>query len=129
MARINIARGAAEARVLGEPPLSRILQTANESVNYASCAVGLASVAFGRIDGLVLPRQRYWDFAAGALIIKELGGEFGIWRDNWRSQVEESELASATAESYYDIAAALEPALFQEIKQYVQQSPAEPRSS
>lgn len=121
MARINIARGAAESKVLAEPPLSRILQTANESVNYASSAVAFASVALGRIDGLILPHQRYWDFAAGAVIIKELGGQFEVWRDNWRNQVEESELASATQESYFDIAAALHPVLFQEIKQYLQQ--------
>lgn len=129
MARINVARGAAESKVLAEPPLSRILQTANESVNYASCAVGLASVALGRIDGLVLPRQRYWDFAAGMVIIKELRGEFGIWRNNWRDQVDESELARATAESYYDIMATLHPALFREIKQHLEPPPTETRSS
>jgi myo-inositol-1(or 4)-monophosphatase len=119
--RINIARGAADSKVLAEPPLSRVIKSANESVNYASSAVAFAAVALGRIDGLVLPRQRYWDFAAGAVIIKELGGEFEAWRDNWRTRVQGSELALATQESYYDVVAALHPALFREIKQHLQQ--------
>jgi hypothetical protein len=50
------------------------------------------------------------------VIIRELGGAFGVWRDNWQRQVEESELAAATAESYFDIAATLHPALFEEIR-------------
>jgi myo-inositol-1(or 4)-monophosphatase len=121
MARINIARGAAESKALVESPLSRILETANESVNYASSAAAFASVALGRIDGLVLPRQRYWDFAAGLVIIEELGGGFGVWRDGWQRRMAEGELASATQRSYYDIVAALNPTLFQDIQQHLEQ--------
>ena len=71
------------------------------------------------MDDLVLPRQRYWDFAAGAAIIRELGGVFGVWRDNWRRKAEDAELAEANSESYFDIVTALDPALFEEISQVV----------
>lgn len=39
-----------------------------------SCALGLARVATGAVDCLVQPKQRVWDWAAGAQMVENAGG-------------------------------------------------------
>lgn len=114
-ARICIGRGAAEASVLSRPPLSSLMGSCNEAVNYASCTVGLASVALGRIDALVLPGQKYWDFAGGYPIFHEIGAFFGVWRDSWCYRVDEKTLTMASSSDYFDIVAARDRSLFNQI--------------
>ncbi|MBN2181791.1 MAG: inositol monophosphatase [Sedimentisphaerales bacterium] len=40
-----------------------------------SCAQELCYIACGRIDSLIAPAQKIWDFAAGILIVEEAGGQ------------------------------------------------------
>lgn len=42
-----------------------------------SCALQLAHVAAGRLDGFWMTSLKPWDIAAGALIVKEAGGRIG----------------------------------------------------
>lgn len=42
-----------------------------------ACALDLAYVAAGRLDGLWVMGRRSWDVAAGALIVRESGGRVG----------------------------------------------------
>lgn len=114
-ARICVGRGGAHPSVKSIPPLSCLQDAANEATNYGSCSVGLSSVILGRLDALLLPGQRYWDFAGGLLIIRELAGCFGIWTDGWAVPVDDSKLASATQDSLFDIAVTRDHELFDEI--------------
>lgn len=43
--------------------------------SIGSCALGLALVACGRVDVLVQPTQRVWDWFAGCLLVEEAGGK------------------------------------------------------
>jgi len=118
-ARINLARGAAPASVLVHSPLSTILGIGNECVNYASSSVGLASVIMGRIDALILASQRYWDFAAGLFLVRELGGCFGVWVNDWAARAATVDLAAATPRSSFGIIACMDAMLFQELESIV----------
>ena len=42
-----------------------------------SCALTLAQVAAGRLDGFCMLSLKPWDIAAGALVVKEAGGRIG----------------------------------------------------
>lgn len=42
-----------------------------------SCALTLAHVAAGRLDGFCMTSLKPWDIAAGALLVKEAGGRIG----------------------------------------------------
>lgn len=43
--------------------------------SYGSAAMEMVYVATGRIDAYITPRLAPWDFAAGIIMIKELGGK------------------------------------------------------
>lgn len=45
-----------------------------------SCALGLALVACGRVDVLVLPTQRVWDWFGGCLLVEEAGGKVQFYK-------------------------------------------------
>lgn len=119
-ARISIARGTAPPSILSRPPIATLLGSCNESINYASCSVGLASVALNRIDALVLPSQKYWDIAAGVVILQELAFSVGIWRNEWRDEIDEADLACAGASDCFDIVAAGNSDLFNQIVSVLQ---------
>jgi myo-inositol-1(or 4)-monophosphatase len=121
-ARIVIGRGSADASVLGRPPLSSLAASCGESLNYASCSVGLACVALERIDGLVLPRQKYWDFAAGYRIVQESAGYVQVWQDDWSQPVDETALTRATGSDYFDIVATRSQSLLEQITSVLQGS-------
>jgi myo-inositol-1(or 4)-monophosphatase len=42
-----------------------------------ACALDLAYVAAGRLDGFFEMSQKTWDIAAGALLVREAGGRVG----------------------------------------------------
>lgn len=44
-----------------------------------SCAVGLAAVAAGRVDALIQPVQKPWDWFAGYPLVEEAGGKFQFY--------------------------------------------------
>ena len=73
------------------------------------------SVALGRIDGLVLPRQRYWDFAGGYAILHEIGMSFHAYRDSWSDPVDEQTLTRAQASDHFHIVAARDRGLFNDL--------------
>jgi len=115
MARICVGRGSADPKVLTSGPVARLIRSCSEAVNFASCSVGLACVALGRIQGLVLSNQKYWDFAGGCAIFRELGMPFGIWRSRGGQPASEGSLGGPRGDSEYDIVAAATYPLFREI--------------
>lgn len=115
-ARICGGRGAAAGQVLVKRPLKVLFETANEVVNYASCSVGLAAVVKGSIDGLVLPAQSYWDFAAGKFLLERMGGEIAVFSARWL-RTTNAVLAKAGPTDRFNIVACLDPALLGQIMQ------------
>ena len=67
------------AEVRGEQAdvLTRLLPRARDIRRLGSCSVDLCSVAAGRLDAFFERNLSPWDFAAGALIVREAGGVVG----------------------------------------------------
>jgi myo-inositol-1(or 4)-monophosphatase len=66
-------------RFLREPKYSsprEELAPSCRSIRGGSCAHELPYIACGRIDAFVAPAQKIRDFAAGALMVEETGGQF-----------------------------------------------------
>ena len=66
------------------PKLGAYLRTFNHMVyrcaglrRAGSCALDLANLAAGHLDGFWMMNLRSWDVAAGALLVKEAGGRVG----------------------------------------------------
>lgn len=66
------------------PKLAQYLPTFNALVaqcagvrQAGSCALQLAHVAAGRLDGFWMTTLKPWDIAAGALLVREAGGRIG----------------------------------------------------
>jgi len=66
------------------PKLAAYLPTFNHMVGQCaglrragSCALDLANLAAGRLDGFWVMSLKSWDVAAGALLVKEAGGRVG----------------------------------------------------
>jgi myo-inositol-1(or 4)-monophosphatase len=66
------------------PKLAQYLPTFNALVGQCagvrqsgSCALQLAHLAAGRLDGFWMTSLKPWDIAAGALLVKEAGGRIG----------------------------------------------------
>ncbi|MFN8278555.1 MAG: inositol monophosphatase [Chitinophagales bacterium] len=57
-----------------EPRSRQLLQRARSIRGGGSCAMELALLAMGKIDFLITVNQSFWDYAAGALLVKEAGG-------------------------------------------------------
>jgi myo-inositol-1(or 4)-monophosphatase len=113
-ARLCIARGSAHPSVLARPPLSILMSTCAEAVNFASCCVGLACVALGKIDALVIPQQHLWDFAAGHCIVREIGGQFETWTGLWESK-SDAPFSHLTESACFDIVVSSNERLFDQI--------------
>lgn len=60
--------------------------------SYGSAAMELVYVATGRIDAYLTPRLAPWDFAAGIIMVKELGGEATDLRGKEFDMLSESSL-------------------------------------
>jgi fructose-1,6-bisphosphatase/inositol monophosphatase family enzyme len=114
-ARLVIGRGAGPSGDLVEAPLRNIIKSCGEALNYGSCSVALLNVAMGRIDGVVLPCQRYWDFAAGIALSKHLPSRLRAFRHPWRQVASESELTRATRDDLFDIVVATNDQLLEEL--------------
>ena len=63
---------------LGRPALGRLIEATLEAGldfrRSGSCAIGLANVAAGRVDGYVEAFTRPWDALAGCVLVREAGG-------------------------------------------------------
>ena len=63
---------------LGRPALRTLIETTLEAGldfrRSGSCALGLANVAAGRIDGYIEPFTRPWDALAGCVLVREARG-------------------------------------------------------
>jgi len=57
-------------------PRSQLVPSCRSIRGGGSCAQELCYIACGRTDGFVAPAQSIWDFAAGALVVEEAGGQF-----------------------------------------------------
>ncbi|MFP3340576.1 inositol monophosphatase family protein, partial [Micrococcus sp. SIMBA_131] len=54
--------------------LAPLVQDVRGTRSYGSAAMELAYVASGRLDAYLTMRLAPWDFAAGKIMIEELGG-------------------------------------------------------
>lgn len=63
-----------ENRRLPPELLSPLVKQARGTRSYGSAALEMVYLASGRIDAYITPRLAPWDFAAGIIMIKELGG-------------------------------------------------------
>jgi myo-inositol-1(or 4)-monophosphatase len=59
------------------PVLSALMRRCGGVRRAGACALDLAHLAAGRLDGFFVMSLRSWDVAAGALIVKEAGGRVG----------------------------------------------------
>jgi len=73
-----------------------------------SAALDLAYVAAGRIDGTWLTGLQSWDFAAGALIVREAGGLLNDFdgKDDW---MESGEIIAATPRVHHQMLEVMKP--------------------
>lgn len=55
--------------------LATLVQDVRGTRSYGSAAIELAYVATGRLDGYITMRLAPWDFAAGTILLKEVGGK------------------------------------------------------
>jgi myo-inositol-1(or 4)-monophosphatase len=114
-ARVVNGRGGAPPEVFQFPPMAGLFAEASECLNFGACTVALHSVILGRTDALMICSQCYWDFAAGMLLVTELGGHFGVWRDRWSTRATPQDRLGATENSRFDIAASLDGRLFADL--------------
>jgi len=63
-----------ENRRLPPELLSPLVKEARGTRSYGSAALEMVYVASGRIDAYLTPRLAPWDFAAGIIMVEELGG-------------------------------------------------------
>jgi len=61
-------------RYLNHEKLGLLIKKIRGSRSYGSAALEMVYVATGRIDAYITPRLSPWDFAAGKIIVEELGG-------------------------------------------------------
>ncbi|WP_088067795.1 inositol monophosphatase family protein [Gottfriedia luciferensis] len=61
-------------RYLNHEKLGKLIKKVRGSRSYGSAAIEMVYVAMGRIDAYITPRLSPWDFAAGKIIVEELGG-------------------------------------------------------
>ena len=54
-------------------------KTVNRTKSIGSCAVGLTAVAAGKVDVVVQPVQKPWDWFAGYPLVEEAGGKFQFY--------------------------------------------------
>lgn len=59
------------------PVLNHLLPRCEGIRRAGSCALDLAYLAAGRLDGFWMMRVQPWELAAGALIVREAGGRIG----------------------------------------------------
>lgn len=65
---------AAEHRQKQAGVLTHVLPRVRDIRRMGSCAIDLCEVASGRLDGFYEKGVNHWDYAAGALIVREAGG-------------------------------------------------------
>ncbi len=65
---------AAKNRKLQADVLTYVLPRVRDIRRMGSCAIDLCEVASGRLDGFYEKGVNHWDYAAGALIVREAGG-------------------------------------------------------
>jgi len=63
-----------ENRRLPSDLLAPLVKEARGTRSYGSAALEMVYLASGRIDAYITPRLAPWDFAAGIIMIEELGG-------------------------------------------------------
>ncbi|QKE73168.1 inositol monophosphatase family protein [Arthrobacter citreus] len=61
-------------RYLNHEKLGELVRRVRGSRSYGTAAIEMVYVAMGRIDAYITPRLSPWDFAAGKIIVEELGG-------------------------------------------------------
>lgn len=59
-----------------DSPRNHLVPSCRSIRGGGSCAQELCYVACGRTDGFIAPAQSIWDFAAGAIVVEEAGGQF-----------------------------------------------------
>lgn len=59
--------------------ITRVMPIARDLRRMGACAVDLAYVAAGRLDGYFERGVNLWDYAAARLLVTEAGGRFGVF--------------------------------------------------
>ncbi|WP_153126495.1 inositol monophosphatase family protein [Peribacillus tepidiphilus] len=62
-------------KVIDPSKLLTLVHDVRGTRSYGSAAIELANVAAGRIDAYITMRLAPWDFAGGAVLVEEVGGE------------------------------------------------------
>ena len=61
---------------------------------FGSAALDLANVACGRFDGYWQWELKYWDIAAGIIILRESGGYIDFLDDNEKNPIKKNIIAT-----------------------------------
>ncbi|GAA1699684.1 inositol monophosphatase family protein [Microbacterium sediminicola] len=66
--------------------VARVMPIARDVRRIGAASLDLCSVAAGRVDGYFERGLKPWDHAAGALIVEEAGGRFGLLEEDDRGR-------------------------------------------
>ncbi|MDX8364912.1 inositol monophosphatase family protein [Cytobacillus sp. IB215665] len=77
--------------------LSPIVKDARGTRSYGSAALEMAYVAAGRLDGYITMRLSPWDFAAGIVILNEVGGVVTTVKGEEISFLEENSIFASSS--------------------------------
>ncbi len=84
-------------------PLTRMLHRKGMYHRNGSGALSLAYVAAGRLIGYFEPHMNSWDFAAGALLVREAGGRTNDCLPTARTMIDGGLMLAATAAVYDEL--------------------------
>lgn len=84
-------------------PLTRMLHRKGMYHRNGSGALSLAYVAAGRLIGYFEPHMNSWDFAAGALLVREAGGRTNDCLPSPQAMVDGGLMLAATAAVYNEL--------------------------
>lgn len=84
-------------------PLTRMLHRKGMYHRNGSGALSLAYVAAGRLIGYFEPHMNSWDFAAGALLVREAGGRTNDCLPSAQAMIDGGLMLAATAAVYDEL--------------------------
>ena len=73
---------------------SKVCKEVSNVRRFGSAALDIASVACGRVDGYWQRELKYWDIAAGTIILKEAGGYLDFFEEDSSSPLKKNILAT-----------------------------------
>lgn len=92
-----------ENRRIDPSILGELVKDLRGTRSYGSAALEMASVAAGRLDGYISLRLSPWDFAAGKILIEELGGIVTDLRGNSINPLKQTSVFVAKSGLHHEI--------------------------